>query len=106
MDCEWTEKVSALLDGELEEGEATGLREHLSACAICRQAEAEFLIMRREIKSYAIETLSATRQRTLHKILSSENVPLWRRRVALPVPALSLILLALVFLGVWTIFAW
>ncbi len=105
MDCECTEKVSALLDGELGEEDARSLREHLAACDVCRQAEAEFLILRREIKSYTVEETRAAGARALHKILSHENAPLWKRRIALPVPTLVALLLIVVALCVWTIFA-
>lgn len=104
MDCERTEKVSALVDGELDEERARSLREHLAACSVCRRAEAEFLVLRREIKSYTVEDKRAAGALALHKILNSENVSFWKRRVALPAPALAALLLTVVALGVWIIF--
>lgn len=104
MDCEWMEKVSALLDDELSEEDARGLREHLAACRICQRAEREFLILRREIKSYTIEEARRAGERVLHKILKSENVPFWKRRIALPAPALAMLLLMALALGVWAVF--
>ena len=101
MDCEWTEKVSALVDEELNEQEAESLREHINACAICKEAEDEFLLLRREIKSYAVTESLGARNATLKQMLGSENVPLWKKRVALPVPALVLLLLALISAGIW-----
>lgn len=100
MDCEWTEKVSALVDEELGKEEASSLREHINQCEICRQAEMGFLILRRELKSYTGSELQHdARSHALKRILDSENIPLWKRRIALPVPALALIILAVIVLG-------
>jgi anti-sigma factor RsiW len=102
MSCEYTEKVSALVDEELDEQEASELREHIAACEVCQQAEKEFLILRREIKSYTrAEWPGAERQRTLEQILDSGKVPLWKRRIALPAPALALLILSVLVLGIW-----
>lgn len=102
MDCEWTEKVSALVDEELSEEEASGLREHITLCEICRRAETDFIILRRELKSYTSSELRADAlSHTLERILDSEKIPLWKKRIALPVPALALVLLTLVLLGAW-----
>lgn len=108
MSCELTEKVSALLDDELDEQEAESVRQHLSACETCRQAEQEFLLLRRELKSYAgadSQTVAERQQRTLRRIIGYERVPLWRRRIALPAPALALLLLALISLSGWLVTA-
>ncbi|MBD0372597.1 MAG: zf-HC2 domain-containing protein [Pyrinomonadaceae bacterium] len=103
MSCELTEKVSALVDEELDEREAVELRKHIFACEVCQQAEKEFLLLRREIKAYtSTEPAAYGRERLLKQILSSGRVPFWKRSVALPVPALALLLLALLSLGVWT----
>jgi hypothetical protein len=102
MNCELTEKVSALVDEELDEREAESLRRHIAACETCRQAEKGFLLLKREIKSYPSGQWSGAQQhRTLRHILGSGNVPLWKKRIALPVPALALLLLAVVMLGIW-----
>jgi anti-sigma factor RsiW len=102
MSCEFTEKVSALVDEELEEREAENLRRHIAACETCGQAEKEFLLLKREIKSYPVtEWHGARGQRTLRHVLGSGNVPLWKKRIALPVPALAGLLLALMVPGIW-----
>lgn len=104
MECEFTERVSALLDGELDEREAQSLREHLSVCATCQEAEREFLILRREIQSYRSgASQNEEARQALVRLLGAEHVPFWKRRVALPVPALALLVLAVLAPGVWII---
>jgi hypothetical protein len=52
MDCEFTQEVSLLMDGELEPHEAARLRAHAESCATCRQAREAFLLLRQELRSY------------------------------------------------------
>lgn len=106
MRCEFTEQVSALVDGELEGQEAQSLREHLTVCAACRQAESDFLLLRRQIQSYRSRAPHVAAERhALARLLGAEHVPFWKRRIALPVPALALLMLAVLALGVWMLAA-
>jgi anti-sigma factor RsiW len=52
MDCEFTEEVSLLVDGELAPHEAARLRAHVEGCAACGRAREAFLLLRRELRSY------------------------------------------------------
>ncbi|HEX8148149.1 MAG TPA: zf-HC2 domain-containing protein [Pyrinomonadaceae bacterium] len=52
MDCEFTEDVSLLVDGELPPREAARLGAHVEGCAACRQARESFLLLRQELRSY------------------------------------------------------
>jgi hypothetical protein len=52
MDCEFTQEVSLLVDGELEPHEAARLRAHAESCAACRQAREAFLLLRQQLRSY------------------------------------------------------
>src|ERR1044071_847327 len=52
MDCDFTEEVSLLVDGELAPPEAARLRAHMEGCAACRQARESFLLLRQELRSY------------------------------------------------------
>jgi anti-sigma factor RsiW len=106
MKCEFTEQVSALLDGELEVQEAQSLREHLLACEACHQAERDFLLLRRELQSYRSRAPQGEPERhALARLPGAEHVPFWKRRIALPAPALASLILAVLALGVWMIAA-
>jgi anti-sigma factor RsiW len=106
MECEFTAQVSALMDGELEEQEANSLREHLNACEACQEAEREFLLLRREIQSYRSQAPQGEEERNaLARLLRVEKVSFWKRRIALPMPALALFMLAVLALGIWMIAA-
>jgi len=102
MNCEFTEKVSQLVDGELEREEAERLSAHVAGCALCQKAQADFLLLRREIRAYEPTLDSITERRALSKILASESVPLWRRSVAIPAPVFALLVLAVMAFGVWS----
>ena len=52
MDCDFTEEVSLLVDGELAPQEAARLGAHVEGCAACRQARESFLLLRQELRSY------------------------------------------------------
>ncbi|HYH84822.1 MAG TPA: zf-HC2 domain-containing protein [Pyrinomonadaceae bacterium] len=73
MSCDWTEKVSLLVDGELAGGEADAARSHIEACDECRAARVDFLLFRRQISSYSAEASVAARRRALEAILSSKT---------------------------------
>jgi anti-sigma factor RsiW len=104
MDCEFTEKVSLLLDAELPPEEALRVKEHISACAACKQAQDDFLRLRREIKAYEFQPQPRpfAQAGMLARILDSEKLPLWRRSVSIPVPLMTLLLAIIVALGVWS----
>ena len=103
MSCNFTEKVSQWIDGELVAEEAEQVQLHVSACAICQGAREDFLLLREQISEYPIKRDHAAERRALAGILSAERVPLWRRKVALPAPAFALIVLLIVVLSTWTI---
>jgi hypothetical protein len=103
MDCKFTENVSRLIDGELTDGEARQIRLHLSDCAICQQAEEDFLGFRQTLQEYRFEPDLKAQQRAINNIFKVAPIPFWRRRIALPVPALALIFLLVIALGWWAI---
>ncbi len=102
MDCELTEKVSLLLDAELTPQETLRVKEHILVCPACRQAQSDFLRLRRELKAYEFQSQPFARARMLAHILKGEKPPLWRRRVSIPVPLMTLLLAIVVGLGVWS----
>jgi hypothetical protein len=71
MKCVWTQKVSLLIDGELERAEAREVEQHLAACGDCREAQADFLSLRRQIADYTIELDAFAKQRALKSILAA-----------------------------------
>ena len=97
MTCQFTERISQLVDGELAPVEAGLARRHLAACAPCRQAEADYLALRAEIQA-ADPAPDPDPARAPFR--GSRRAPLWRREVSLPAPVLALLLAALVALGV------
>jgi predicted anti-sigma-YlaC factor YlaD len=103
MNCNFSEKISLLIDGELTATEESRVLAHLSGCEICRQAREDFLLLGTHIKSYELEPDPAAEQRALRETLASEKARWWRRRVALPAPAFALLLVALVALAVWIV---
>jgi anti-sigma factor RsiW len=101
MDCHFTEKISLLIDGELDEEEAKELSAHLPACEACRSSHADFLRLRSELKAYTFAPDFVAQRRTLRRIFGSENPPPWKRSIRLPVPAFALLLAAVIALGIW-----
>ena len=102
MDCEFTEKVSLLLDAELTREESLRVTDHIRACPACRQAEEDFLRLRREIKAYDFQPQPSAQAGVLARILHAEKPSLWRRGVNVPLPLMASLLAIIIALGVWS----
>jgi anti-sigma factor RsiW len=104
MSCNLTEKVSLLIDGELAQDEAEQIKKHIAVCSICNRASEDFLSLRQQIKSYEFEPDREARRQALARILASEPVSLWRKKLALPVPIFALVMLTMMVFAGWAIF--
>lgn len=104
MDCDFTEKISQLIDDELSEEEAKDVSSHLATCEACRRAHEDFLRWRGEIQSYAAAPDLIAQRQALRRIVASGKPSPWKRRIALPVPAFALLLIAVVSFGIWAAF--
>ncbi|HEY0099320.1 MAG TPA: zf-HC2 domain-containing protein, partial [Pyrinomonadaceae bacterium] len=71
MKCVWTQKVSLLIDGELDRAESREVEQHLDACGDCREAQADFLSLRRQLAAYQVDLDAFAAQRALKRILAS-----------------------------------
>ena len=69
MNCDFTEKISQLIDGELSEGEAREVQRHLMLCVACQEARADFLSFRSEISNYNPSLYPAAQADALKRIL-------------------------------------
>ena len=73
MSCNFTEKISSLIDGELAPAEAREVERHLLNCNDCEQLRADFLNLRSKIASFETSLKPAVQNRALKKILSRER---------------------------------
>ena len=88
-----------LINGEMSREESERVREHIAACAVCRRAEQEFLLVRRQIRSYEAAPGAYNRASALGKITERW----WEKKIALPVPVFALaVLLVLAFVS-WSL---
>jgi len=71
MSCSFTEKISALIDGELSTTEAREVERHLLDCHECQDVRADFLNLRSQIASFETSLQPAVQNRALKKILST-----------------------------------
>ncbi|HSE16736.1 MAG TPA: zf-HC2 domain-containing protein [Pyrinomonadaceae bacterium] len=69
MNCNFTEKISSLIDGELSTAEAREVERHLAGCGECQQVRADFLNLRSQIISFESSLEPAVQNRALKKIL-------------------------------------
>src|ERR671914_1462128 len=69
--CDWTEKVSLLIDGELAAEEARAVETHLGDCFACRMAREDFLLLRQRISSYQTDVSLAAQREALQNILAA-----------------------------------
>jgi anti-sigma factor RsiW len=69
--CDWTEKVSLLIDGELAAAETNAVETHLGGCLACRAAREDFLLLRRRISSVQPEMNPLAQREALRNILAA-----------------------------------
>ena len=70
MSCDYTEKVSSLIDGELNQAEMREVERHLVSCEQCEEARADFLSLRSQISNYEASVPGQVQSRALAKILA------------------------------------
>jgi len=73
MSCNFTEKISSLIDGELTTVEAREVERHLVSCQECEQLRADFLNLRSQITSFESSLTPEVHNRALKKILAPER---------------------------------
>ncbi len=97
MSCNYTEKISWLIDGELAPAEAREVERHVLSCAECEQVRADFLHLRSEIASFETTTQPVVQNRALKKILSDgRRAPARGLRWGWGTPAVAFALLLIV----------
>lgn len=100
MNCEFTEKVSSLIDGELSAEESELFRTHIAGCASCEAAREDFLLLRREIKDSAFIYVPGKGARQAEKLRDGF---IFGRKITLPAPVFGALLLTLFVLSGWLI---
>lgn len=70
MSCNYTEKISSLIDGELAASEAREVERHLLNCFECELVRADFLNLRSQIASFESSLQPSVQNRELKRILS------------------------------------
>ena len=73
MNCNFTEKVSSLIDGELTQAETREVERHLLNCGECQQMRADFLNLRSQIVNFETSLQPTVQNRALKKILSAQR---------------------------------
>ena len=73
MNCNFTEKVSSLIDGELTPSETREVERHLLNCGECQQMRADFLNLRSQIAGFETSLQPVVQNRALKRILSTQR---------------------------------
>lgn len=107
--CPDLETLSAYLDGEVEEPWKGRIGQHLGECASCRQTCSELArlgkILHEDPPPNWRDALVRLRSRMyLLELKRVYRVPVWRKKVVVPVPAIAAAALVVFFLGVSTLF--
>lgn len=69
--CDWTQKVSLLIDGELDSDESRAVETHLGDCFACRMAREDFLLLRHRLSSYHADVNLLAQREALQNILAA-----------------------------------
>ena len=125
MDCkEFREQLDAFVGGESAAASAEEAREHSKTCASCSKVEARLRRLRSSLKRVVkqhqpppeleAEVLRALRSRGQHTHSSGggagdesrrDGTPVWRAKVSVPLPFFASLLLSIVALAGWLVFA-
>jgi len=73
MNCDFSEKVSLLIDGELSSNEARVVERHLLECVDCRQLHADFLSLSSQLDAYIPARVAAPTRSELARLLSPRH---------------------------------
>ncbi|MCB1023025.1 MAG: zf-HC2 domain-containing protein [Acidobacteria bacterium] len=85
MNCEFAEKVSIMIDGELPPEEIESVRAHISECPDCQELERDFQFFKRQIR----ESAEDSPQIALPRIpaLDIDGIaPTRKRGLSIPIP--------------------
>ena len=74
MNCNCTEKISSLIDGELAPADARELERHLISCVECQEARAAFLNIRSKISDFPVDFDPVGQRVALSRVLGKEGV--------------------------------
>jgi hypothetical protein len=80
MSCDYNEKVSLLIDGELPATEARFVEHHLAECVECQMLRVDFLSLRSQIGNYSPPLVPAAQRQALARILSRQGLTTGRSR--------------------------
>jgi Putative zinc-finger len=73
MNCNCTEKISSLIDGELSTSEERELEGHLLNCSECQTAKADFLSLRGQINDFPVPHSPMVQREALARILGTKK---------------------------------
>src|ERR1041385_6888611 len=96
MNCNCTEKISSLIDGELPPQEARELERHLLTCNECQEAKSDFLNLRTQIADFPVAFKPVAQREALARILGKQKSPaktVWRWAFNPAVAALASLLI-------------
>ncbi len=74
MNCNCTENISSLIDGELAPAEARELERHLIGCVECQEARAAFLDLRSKISDFPVDFNPVGQREALSRVLGKGGV--------------------------------
>src|SRR5215203_5486694 len=73
MNCDCTEKISLLIDGELDDVETRVLERHLISCVECQEARADFLNLRSQLTDFSVSFQPMAQREALARIVGKEG---------------------------------
>ena len=103
MKCEFESRVSLLVDGELSPEEVARVEAHVAGCEGCRQLERDLLHLGQAVRAYD-PALDRTAAEAFGSVMAASGGGFWKRRVTIPLSLAAAAMLALVSLGIWTVY--
>src|SRR5262245_61474332 len=104
-DCEYSEKVSELIDGALEPEEIDRVKWHLRTCAACSEMHQSFLETRAQLKALGSTLTTRIDQRARNVIINAgQGRPsIWNRTIRIPIPVAAVLMAVMFGLVIWIV---
>jgi anti-sigma factor RsiW len=104
--CEYSEKVSELIDGQLASEEIEKVKVHLIGCQACKEMHEAFLETRGTIRTFAKSLTRPADRHARDRILRDgigRPTTLWTGSIRLPIPVAVVMAVIMIGLAVWSV---
>lgn len=109
--CPDRQIISSFVDGELTGRWSVVIEQHVSGCSRCRGIIEGYRTIGKRLRSASLPAVQLSKGQVWRRLLTSgedlilAKLPVWKRRISVPIPAMAASLALVLVLGLGLIFA-